>query len=81
MEKLLIKIILIKTLDLGGFQGARHVSSTIRKFHAWFGGPPKGSVTSQILAEALQHIDSFEVFDRTNGKYPFLLLDGHQSIF
>lgn len=42
---------------------------------------PKGSITSQILAESLQHIDSFEIFDRTNGKYPFLLLDGHQSRF
>ena len=42
---------------------------------------PKGSITSQILAEALQHIDSFNVFDRSNGKYPFLLLDGHQSRF
>ena len=42
---------------------------------------PKGSVTSQILAEALQYIDSFEVFDRINGKYPFLLFNGHQSRF
>ena len=42
---------------------------------------PKGSITSQILAEALQYIDSFDVFDRTNGKYPFLLLDAHQSRF
>ena len=33
---------------------------------------PKGSITSQILAEALQHIDSFNVFNRSNGKYPFL---------
>ena len=42
---------------------------------------PKGSATFQILAEALQHIDRFDVFDMTNGNYPFLLLDGHQSRF
>ena len=42
---------------------------------------PKGSITSAILAEALAHIDSYGVFDRSNGKNPFLLLDGHQSRF
>jgi len=42
---------------------------------------PKGSITSAILAEALEHIDSFGVFDRSDGKSPFLLLDGHQSRF
>ena len=42
---------------------------------------PKGSITSAILAEALAHIDSYGVFDRSNGKSPFLLLDGHQSRF
>jgi len=42
---------------------------------------PKGSITSQILADALKHIDSFNVFERKDGKFPFLLLDGHQSRF
>jgi hypothetical protein len=42
---------------------------------------PKGSITSEILAEALAHIDSYGVFNRSDGKYPFLLLDGHQSRF
>ena len=42
---------------------------------------PKGSIISQILAEVLKHIDSFDAFDRTDDKYPFLLLDGHQSRF
>ena len=42
---------------------------------------PKGSITSQILADSLAHIDSFQVFDRSNGMTPFLLLDGHNSRF
>ena len=42
---------------------------------------PKGSITSQILADALKHIDSYNVFQRQNGRFPFLLLDGHQSRF
>ena len=42
---------------------------------------PKGGITSKILADALAHIDSFDVFPRSNGKYPFLLLEGHNSRF
>ena len=42
---------------------------------------PKGGITSEILAEALQHIDSYNVFQREDGRMPFLLLDGHQSRF
>ena len=42
---------------------------------------PKGSITSQILADALAHIDSYSVFRRDTGKVPFLLLDGHNSRF
>jgi len=42
---------------------------------------PKGSITSPILAEALAHIDNFNVMERRNGLYPFLLLDGHNSRF
>ena len=42
---------------------------------------PKGSITSQILADALAHIDSFDLFNRYSGQYPFLLLDGHNSRF
>ena len=42
---------------------------------------PKVSITFAIIAEALEHIDSYGVFDRSNGKSPLLLLDGHQSRF
>ena len=42
---------------------------------------PKGSITSSILVEALAHIDSFNVMDRRNEIYLFLLLDGHNFCF
>lgn len=38
-------------------------------------------LTSKILADALAHIDSYDVYDRSNGQIPFLLLDGHNSSF
>jgi hypothetical protein len=37
-----------------------------------------GSIMSEILRDALKHIDSKLTFDRTEGT-PFLLLDGHSS--
>jgi hypothetical protein len=40
---------------------------------------PKASISSRLLADMLSFIDSFIVFDRANGKKPFLLLDGHHS--
>jgi hypothetical protein len=40
---------------------------------------PKASITSQHLADMLEYIDSFNLFDRSDGKKPFLLLDGHHS--
>ena len=45
------------------------------------GWSPKGGIISQILADALAHIDSYDVYDRSNGQIPFLLLDGHNSHF
>ena len=42
---------------------------------------PKGSISSQILAETLQHMDSLNIFNRGSGRYSFLLLDLHQSQF
>ena len=42
---------------------------------------PKGGITSQILSDALAHLDSYNLFCRDNGKSPFLLLDGHNSRF
>lgn len=40
---------------------------------------PASSITGILLMEMLKTIDSFNLFDRTNGNIPFLLLDGHQS--
>lgn len=42
---------------------------------------PSGSITAEILKEALQELDHLGIFARNNGKKPFLLLDGHGSRF
>ena len=38
-----------------------------------------GSITADLLVSMLKVIDKTEVFDRTDGIAPFLLLDGHGS--
>ena len=40
---------------------------------------PSGSITSAILVDILSTLDHIGVFDRSNGKVPFLLLDSHGS--
>ena len=41
---------------------------------------PKGSITSQILADVLKWLDDLHIFPRDNNSpTPFLLLDGHGS--
>ena len=42
---------------------------------------PSGSITSEILRDALVSIDHYNVMDRSSGCVPFLLLDGHGSRF
>jgi hypothetical protein len=37
------------------------------------------SISSQRLADMLKFIDSYHIFDRSNGKKPFLVLDGDHS--
>lgn len=49
---------------------------TIPPFVRWH---ESGSITSQILTEALQTLDHFEVFERSESTKPFILLDGHSS--
>ena len=41
----------------------------------------KGSITSDILRDALKTLDHYKIFDRSQNKKPFLLLDGHGSRF
>jgi hypothetical protein len=43
------------------------------------GCSPKASITSQMLADMLKAMDDHELFDRSDGSRPFLLLDGHHS--
>lgn len=40
-----------------------------------------GSITSQLLAAMLKFMDDLNLFDRSDGVPPFLLLDGHGSRF
>ena len=41
---------------------------------------PKGGITSELLKEILERMDSFDLFPRIpGGPLPFLLLDGHGS--
>ena len=42
---------------------------------------PKGSITSDILRDAVKTLDHYKIFDRSDNKRPFLLLDGHGSRF
>ena len=40
---------------------------------------PKGSITSEILTDILRTLDAIEVFDRSTGITPVVLMDGHGS--
>ena len=40
-----------------------------------------GSITAELLVAMLQQMDLSGVFDRSDGVYPFLILDGHGSRF
>jgi hypothetical protein len=42
---------------------------------------PHGGITPTILTNCLETMDKLDLFPRTNGKQPFLLLDGHDSCF
>jgi hypothetical protein len=43
---------------------------------------PKGGITSELLRDMLERMDSLDLFPRTEGgPLPFLLLDGHGSRF
>jgi hypothetical protein len=55
------------------FQG-----KTVPCFVAW---TPKGSIMSALLAEMLKKMDDLELFDRSDGIDPFLLLEAHGSLF
>ena len=42
---------------------------------------PKGSITGDILVDIVSTLDTLSVFDRSEGRKPFLLLDGYGSRF
>jgi hypothetical protein len=46
----------------------------------FLGSSPKASITSQLLADMLAHMDELKIWKQTdNGPTPFLLLDSHHS--
>ncbi len=45
----------------------------------FIGASPKASITSEMLAKMLECLDDLELFDRSDGRKPFLLCDGHHS--
>lgn len=49
------------------------------KIPCFVGSSPKASITSDLLKKMLEKLDSKNIFDRSNGMMPFLLLDGHHS--
>ena len=50
--------------------------NTIPCLYQW---SKKGSITAEILQDILATLDHMEVFDRSTGSKPFLLLDRHRS--
>jgi hypothetical protein len=46
---------------------------------SYYGCSPNASITGEMLHEILLHIDENGAIDRTNGKLPVLLCDGHHS--
>jgi hypothetical protein len=40
-----------------------------------------GSINGKRLTDMLRYLDSLEIFDRSTGLSPFLILDGHRSHF
>jgi hypothetical protein len=49
------------------------------KIPCFVGSSPKASITSKMLMEMLKLLDDLNVYDRSNGKLPVLILDGHHS--
>ena len=52
-----------------------------KEIPCFVGSSKKASITSQMLADILTYMDELELFDRSTGRKPFLLVDGHHSRF
>lgn len=50
-----------------------------KEIPTFVGTGPKASITSKLLAAMLEFMDRLDIWDRKEGKTPFLLLDGHHS--
>jgi hypothetical protein len=49
--------------------------------NSFIGTSVDGKLNSQILLDICKHIDEIELYDRSNGLHPFMLMDGHRSDF
>ena len=62
------------------FQGGPKCSFQGKEVLAFICCPPKGGITSDLLKQMLERMDSFNLFPRVpGGPLPFLMLDGHVS--
>lgn len=52
-----------------------------KEIPCFVGSSKKASITSQMLADILTYMDELKLYDRSTGKKPFLLVDGHHSRF
>ena len=50
-----------------------------KEIPCFVGTSPNASITSEMLVEMLKTFDSLDIFNRDDGRLPFLLLDGHHS--
>jgi hypothetical protein len=66
-------------MESGALPGGPKCSYHGKEIPCFVGCSPNASITSEMLAAMLQMMDELEVFDRSDGVNPFLLLDGHHS--
>ena len=72
---------LLNSDDSGAMSGGPKCFFKNKRIPCFVGASPKASITSTMLADMLKVMDDLALFDRSTGKKPFLLLDGHQSRF
>ena len=64
-----------------GIPGGPRCTYNGKVIPCFIGCSPKASITTELRKQMLEQLDRYMVFDWSEGKIPFLLLDGHQSRF
>lgn len=62
-------------------QGGPEITYRGKLIQSFVGTSRTGRLDSDVLLKICQYLDSFELYDRSNGVKPFLLLDGHGTVF